>query len=146
MVCSHWVTLSKGSFTKQRCCKLSLTCTGTAFPCGVPVSSRTCTYSSCHVAIGMPNLTLDYHTIAISQHQPHETLSLCTSDVLVDRRSFVSRGHPSTTQPYTSGWTCMKWTGGRVTSGGERWTHTRGKQKHSCSSAYRTLPFQHTHY
>ena len=72
------------------------------------------------------------------------TLSTCTGDVIVDRRSFVSRGHPSTTQLYTSGWTCMKWTGGRVTSSGERWTHTRGKQKHSFSSAYRTLPFQHT--
>ena len=33
----------------------------------------------------------------------------------------------------------MKWTGGRATSGGERWTHTRGKQKHSFSSAYRTF-------
>ena len=30
----------------------------------------------------------------------------------------------------------MKWTGGRDTSGGERWTRTRGKQKHSFSSAY----------
>ena len=40
----------------------------------------------------------------------------------------------------------MEWTGGRATSGGERWTHTRGKQKHSFSSAYRTLPYQHTHY
>ena len=79
---------------------------------------------------------------------PHATLSLCTSDVIVDRRSFVSRGHPSTTQLYTSGWTCMKWTGGRATmaSGGEGWTHIRGKQKHSFSSAYRTLPLQHTHY
>ena len=69
------------------------------------------------------------------------TLSTCTGDVIVDRRSYVSRGHPSTTQLYTSGWTCMKWTGGRATSGGERWTHTRGKQKHSFSSAYRALPF-----
>ena len=73
------------------------------------------------------------------------TLSTCTGDVIVDRRSFISRRHPSTTQLYTLGWTCMKWTGGRATSGGERWTHTRGKQKHSFSSAYRTLPFQHTH-
>ena len=81
-------------------------------------------------------------TLAVCSHWV--TFSTCTGDVIVDRRSFVSRGHPSTTQLYTSGWTCMKWTGGRVTSGGERWTHTRGKQKHSFSSAYRTLPFQHT--
>ena len=74
------------------------------------------------------------------------TLSTCTGDVIVDRCSFVSRGHPSTTQLYTSGWTCVKWTGGRVTSGGERWTHTKWKQKHSFSSTYRTLAFQHTHY
>ena len=53
------------------------------------------------------------------------TLSTCTGDVIADRRSFVSRGHLSTTQLYTSGWTCTKWTGGRATSGGGTGGHTQ---------------------
>ena len=39
------------------------------------------------------------------------TLSTCTGDVIVDRRSLVSGGHVFTTQLYTSGWACEE--GGR---------------------------------
>ena len=36
------------------------------------------------------------------------TLSTCTGDVIVDRRSLVSGGHVFTAQLYTSGWACMR--------------------------------------
>ena len=44
------------------------------------------------------------------------TLSTCTGDVIVDRRSLVSGGHVFTTQLYTSGWACEE--GGREGRGG----------------------------
>ena len=46
------------------------------------------------------------------------TLSTCTGDVIVDRRSLVSGGHVFTTQLYTLGWACMRREGG-MGEGGE---------------------------
>ena len=49
-------------------------------------------------------------------------MSTCTGDVIVDRRSLVSRGHVFTAQLYTSGWACMRREGdgiGREGRGGE---------------------------
>ena len=56
---------------------------------------------------------------AISQHQPHATLSVCplmelTFSPCMDLHM------------YTSGWTCMKWTGGVVRGG-----HTQGGSRNT---------------
>ena len=70
------------------------------------------------IIICMLSLQFDDHP-AISQHQPHATLSVCplmelTFSPCMDLHM------------YTSGWTCMKWTGGVVRGG-----HTQGGSRNT---------------